>query len=442
MEKTGMPKSDTPKMSCKALALGLALGCGLFFAQPQLAEAKLLPADYEEKQAAAAAESGEPQGTAEVPAVLTGESRSITLDEAMGLALANSPKVLSAQNDLASAKVAANKAASQARTVRQTAEIRIPSMPTQTLVYGENGQVSWTTTTTGGGKVMQKDQTYYAATVYGPEATKKAVEIQDFAVKSQESACNLQTIQGYYTVLCDAQSELSAMYALEKARNQQNVVQARLDQGMATRLELLQANTQVNTAQAMLDAAQAKTVQDKRSLNVLMGLAPDTNWTPTTALTFEPMLFTDIEAKVQEMVTESPMVQLTQVVFELAGISRENSMITSPIFTYDGKTAELTYQTAKIEYDNAQRVAYTNAKSMLESLSLAREQYLIYQESQELLEEVYRLAVLQYENGLNTQNDIQAAAADLASNDANRLNALLQYIIAKTAIEQGIVQTS
>ena len=55
MGKTGMPKSDTPKMSCKALALGLALGCGLFFAQPQLAEAKLLPADYDEKQAAEAA---------------------------------------------------------------------------------------------------------------------------------------------------------------------------------------------------------------------------------------------------------------------------------------------------------------------------------------------------------------------------------------------------
>ena len=42
----------------------------------------------------------------------------------------------------------------------------------------------------------------------------------------------------------------------------------------------------------------------------------------------------------------------------------------SPLFTYDGKTAELTYQTAKIEYDNAQSVAYTSAKSMLENLSL------------------------------------------------------------------------
>lgn len=78
---------------------------------------------------------------------------------------------------------------------------------------------------------------------------------------------------------------------------------------------------------------------------------------------------------------------------------------------------------------------------MLENLSLAREQYEVYNETQALLEEVYRLAVLQYENGLNTQNDIQAAAADLASNDSQRLNALLQYNIAKTAIEQGLVST-
>ena len=438
MKKSG----DTHKMPGRALALGLALGCGLFFAQPQTAEAKLLPANYEEKQAAAAAESGEPQGTAEVPAVLTGETRAITLDEAMAMAQTNSPAVLSAQNDLAAAKVAANKAASTARTARQAAAIRIPSYKTPTLTYDANGNHVIVDVTAGGGRAMQKDQTYYAATVYGPDATKKGVEIQEFAVASQQAACNLQTIQGYYTVLCDIQSELSAQYALEKARNQQHVVQARLEQGMATRLELLQADTQVNSPQAMLDAAKAQTVKDKRSLNVTMGLDPETNWTPTTALNFEPMLFTDVEAKVQEMVAESPMVQLTQVVFELAGISRDNSMIASPVFTYDGKTAELTYQTAEIEYNNAQRLAYTNAKSMLESLSLAREQYLIYQESQELLEEVYRLAVLQYENGLNTQNDIQAAAADLASNDSKRLNALLQYNIAKTAIEQGIVQTS
>lgn len=411
----------------KALTLAAAavvLGGGLFFAEPQVAEAKLLPANYEEKQAMV--DSGEPVGSPEVPAQLTGESRDITLDEAMEMALANSPAVLSAENDLQAARISATEANSTARNVRQAVQIHLPaSMAT-----------NWS------GKAMQEDQTYYAATFYGPEATKKGVEANTYAKQIQEDLCKMQTIQSYYTVVCDIQSEKSAEMALEKARNQQNVVQARLDQGMATRLELLQANTQVNSAQTMLDAARATTVQDKRTLNVTMGLDPETNWAPTTQLTFEPMLFTDVEAKVQEMVADAPSVKVTAVVLELAALSRDNTMVTSPIMTYAGKTATLTYDTAEITYNNQQKLAYTNAKKMLESLSLARDQYLIYQESQELLEEVYRLAVLQYENGLNTQNDIQAAAADLANNDASRLKALLQYNIAKTAIEQGIVSTS
>lgn len=289
---------------------------------------------------------------------------------------------------------------------------------------------------------MAKDQTYYAATVYGPEATKKAVEIQTYAVASQEAACSLQTIQAYYTVLCDGQAEQSALMALEKAQNQYNVVESRLNQGMATKLELLSAQAQVNGARTALEASRAKTVQDKRSLSVIMGLDPETNWSPTSQLTYEPLLIKDVNEKVQEMVATSPMVQLTKVVFELADITRDNTLVSMPSFTYDGKTAELTYQTAQIEYENAQSVAYTSAKAMLENLSLAREQYEVYNETQALLEEVYRLAVLQYENGLNTQNDIQAAAADLASNDSQRLSALLQYNIAKTAIEQGLVSTS
>lgn len=416
------------KLSCKALTLTAAavvLGGGLFFAQPQVAEAKLLPADYEEKQAALMVDSAEPQGTVEIPAQLTGESREITLDEAMELAMANSPTVLSAENDLQAAKISASQANSTSRSAKQAVQVHLPAAMA----------TNWS------GKAMLEDQTYYAATFYGPEATKKGVELRTYAKELQENLCKLQTIQGYYTVLCDEQSEHSAEMALEKARNQQNVVQSRLEQGMATKLELLQANTQVNGAQTALDAARAKTVQDKRSLNVVMGLSPDTNWSPSSQLTFEPYPVVDVEAKVQEMVADSPMVKITKATLELAELTRDNDMVTKPIMTYDGKTAQLTYETAEITYNNQQRVAYTNAKSMLESLSLAREQYLIYQESQELLEEVYRLAVLQYENGLNTQNDIQAAAADLASNDSSRLNALLQYNVAKTAIEQGIVQT-
>jgi outer membrane protein TolC len=427
------------KIPFKNVALGLALAGSLFWVQPQTAEAALLSGKEPTPEEVAVQE--EQQGSPKVEAQLTGEARSISLDEAMELAMTNNATVLKARNDLASAEVAAQKAASQSRTAKQVAQITLPTVTMPTPVYDADGNVVYVPTTSGGGKAMAKNQTYYAATVYGPEATKKAVEIQTYALASQEAACSLQTIQAYYTVLCDGQAEQSALLALEKAQNQYNVVESRLNQGMATKLELLSAQAQVNGAKAALDAARAKTVQDKRSLNVIMGLDPETNWSPNSQLTYDPLLIKDVEEKVQEIVSGSPMVQLTEVVFELADITKKNDMLAKPSFTYDGKTAELTYQTAKIEYDNAQSVAYTSAKSMLENLSLAREQYEVYNETQALLEEVYRLAVLQYENGLNTQNDIQAAAADLASNDSQRLNALLQYNIAKTAIEQGLVST-
>ena len=427
------------KIPFKNVALGLALAGSLFWVQPQTAEAALLSGKELTPEEVAVQE--EEQGSPKVEAQLTGEARSISLDEAMELAMTNNATVLKARNDLASAEVAAQKAASQSRTAKQVAQITLPTVTMPTPVYDADGNVVYVPTTSGGGKAMAKNQTYYAATVYGPEATKKAVEIQTYALASQEAACSLQTIQAYYTVLCDGQAEQSALLALEKAQNQYNVVESRLNQGMATKLELLSAQAQVNGAKAALDAARAKTVQDKRSLNVIMGLDPETNWSPNSQLTYDPLLIKDVEEKVQEIVSGSPMVQLTEVVFELADITKKTDMLAKPSFTYDGKTAELTYQTAKIEYDNAQSVAYTSAKSMLENLSLAREQYEVYNETQALLEEVYRLAVLQYENGLNTQNDIQAAAADLASNDSQRLNALLQYNIAKTAIEQGLVST-
>ena len=399
------------KIPFKNVALGLALAGSLFWVQPQTAEAALLSGKEPTPEEVAVQE--EEQGSPKVEAQLTGEARSISLDEAMELAMTNNATVLKARNDLASAEVAAQKAASQSRTAKQVAQITLPTVTMPTPVYDTDGNV----------------------------ATKKAVETQTYALASQEAACSLQTIQAYYTVLCDGQAEQSALLALEKAQNQYNVVESRLNQGMATKLELLSAQAQVNGAKAALDAARAKTVQDKRSLNVIMGLDPETNWSPNSQLTYDPLLIKDVEEKVQEIVSGSPMVQLTEVVFELADITKKNDMLAKPSFTYDGKTAELTYQTAKIEYDNAQSVAYTSAKSMLENLSLAREQYEVYNETQALLEEVYRLAVLQYENGLNTQNDIQAAAADLASNDSQRLNALLQYNIAKTAIEQGLVST-
>ncbi len=417
------------RIKLKTACLSMALIVGLT-AMPAPAYAKIvseLPA--ETTQQTETGEPAKPAGSAEVPAELAGEAAKISLDEAMNQALENSSDVLKARNDLKSAEVAYEQAKHLSKKAQDAAEITIPAQ-----LAGAMG------ITNISGSIMPKDQTYYTATVYGPEARQKAVELYQNALAAQEAGCKLKVIQQYYTVLCDGQSEVAALYSYNKAQNQLKTVQSRYDQGMATKLELLQAQTQVNAQKAALDAARATTVQDKRSMNVLVGNEPNANWSPSTKLSYDPLLIDDVEAKAKELMEIAPMVNIARITFELAELNFDNTVYVSPVFTYEGQTAELTYQTAKIDYENAQDTYYIGAKGMLEKLSLARSQYEVYEESQKLLEEVYRLSQLQYANGLNTQADVQAAAADIVANDAKRLSALLQYNVVKTAVEQGLIQ--
>jgi outer membrane protein TolC len=387
------------------------------FSVSQPAYAKLVSSLSEDSTSSAAADSTAStanQGSTTVTATLTGEKKSISLNEAMELALANSSDVLEAANNMADAKVDWDKAADQAKSY-----------------YKLLGRPDYS----------RLNQDYYALIVLTPALMEKTYDIYVYTDELQQSAAKLKAIQGYYTVVCNGKSEVASLYSYQKAQNQYSTVKARYNQGMATKLELLSAQAQVNGAKVALDAARATTVQSKRSLSILMGLDPETNWSPTTQLTYDPLKIADADAKAKEMMEASPAVGIAKAQFEIATLQHDYEAGFNASFTYDGQIAEISYDTAKVQYQNAQNTAYTNAKAMLENLSLAKSQYDVYQESQTLLEEVYRLSVLQYENGLNTQNDVQSAAADIVSNDASRLQALLNYNVLKTTIEQGIVST-
>ncbi len=403
------------KMKFGAMLMSLMLVC--LFSASQPAYAKLvssLPEDSTSSAVADSTTSTANQGSTTVTATLTGAKKSISLNEAMELALANSSDVLEAANNMADAKVDWDKAADQAKSY-----------------YKALGKPDYS----------RLNQDYYALIVLTPALMEKTYDIYVYTDELQQSAAKLKAIQGYYTVVCNGKSEVASLYSYQKAQNQYSTVKARYNQGMATKLEILSAQAQVNGAKVALDAARATTVQSKRSLSILMGLDPETNWSPTTQLTYDPLKIADADAKAKEMMEASPAVGIAKAQFEIATLQHDYEAGFNASFTYDGQIAEISYDTAKVQYQNAQNTAYTNAKAMLENLSLAKSQYDVYQESQTLLEEVYRLSVLQYENGLNTQNDVQSAAADIVSNDASRLQALLNYNVLKTTIEQGIVST-
>lgn len=393
------------KLACAGMAVIVALSA------PQAAFAKMLPNPVAGSETTAAAGATvteeEPTGSATVEATLSGEVVEISLDKAMEMALANSSDVLTAKNNLEDAKIDKERAVKNVKNMSK-------------YLSGSN---------------MNFQTLEYAADIY-----KSTLVIYENAYELQQSAAKLQAIQKYFTVVCNGKAETAAMYSYTKAQNQLKTVESRYNQGMATKLEKLQAETQVNAAKAALDAARTTTVQSKRAFSILVGQDAETNWTPTSQLSYQPMLIEDVDAKVQEMVEAAPSVKIADATLEIAKIQYEHDSA-GKANTYDGRLAALTYDTAKIEHNNTVRQTYAAAKGMLENLSLARSQYEIYEDSQKLLEEVYRLTLLQYDNGLNTQNDVQSAAADIVSNDSKRLSALLQYNVAKTAIEQNIIST-
>ncbi len=405
------------KIKLPAAFLGLAVMAGLTLGvvvQPYTAEAKIL--SELPKQEVVDEITGEVVKPSDevVKPELTGEVKEISLNEAMDLALANSAAVLQAANTLEDAKIDYEQAADAGKSLNKM------------LGRPDKGRLS---------------QQQYQVVVMLPEVMKKTLEIQTYAYDTQVAATKIQVIQSYYTALCNEKAEQAAEYSYTKALNQQKTVKLRYEQGLATKLEVLQTEIQVNSAKAALDAAKTATVQGKRNFSILIGQDAETNWTPTSELTFEPLMISNVDAKAKQMMETSPTVGISKATFEISELTYDFNNKFSADFTYAGQIAELTYDSAKIAYENTQRQTYSAAKAMLENLNLVRSQYEIYEDSQELLEEVYRLSELQYANGLNTQNDVQAAAGDIISNDAKRLQALLNYNILKTTIEQGIIGT-
>lgn len=392
------------KLLCACTALTVAL-CA-----PQAAYAKMLPnpvtTDGTSVSTTVAGSTAQ-AGSATVDATLAGETRNITLNEAMELALANSADVLSAKNDLNDAKIDKEQAVRKVHNYSS---------------YLSNSNIN-----------MQNLN--YAADVY-----KQSLVIYENAYALQQSAAKMQVINLYYSILCNEKSEEVAQYSYDNAKTQLKNVEARYKQGMATKLEKLQAEMSVNTAKTQLDAAKNTTVQTKRNFSVLLGADIETDWHPTSKLTMEPLLIEDAAAKADEMLANAPSVKIADATLEIARLQFvQNSA--GKKGTYDYKLAELAYDTAKIDHDNTVKTTLVSAKSMLENLSLAYSQCKIYDESQVLVDEVYRLSKLQYDNGLNTQSDVDSAAASVVSNEASRLSAMLQYNVLKTAIEQNIITT-
>lgn len=392
------------KLMCAGMALVVAMSA------PQAAFAKMLPTPIEEESTTTSATTGTDAdatatGSATVEATLSGEVRNLSLDEAIDIALEDNYDVLAMKNTLEQMELTKD---SQDRLVKKMDKYLSSANSTlQGLVY--------------------------AADLY--DVSMEALEV---AYDMQVSGTKLQIITYYYSALNAEKYEDIVKQTYENAQAQLKNVEARYNQGMATKLEKLQAEVSVNSAKLSWDSAKSSTVQAKRSLSLQLGADVETNWKLTTPMKIEPVVIEDVDAKVEELLEEAPIIRYTELALETARKQYEYDSAGIK-GTNAGKTAALIYESAKLDYENTMSTQRATAKNMLEKLNLAYSQYLLSDESVKLAEEAYRLTKLQYENGLNTQTDVDTAAISLANTEYTRLQAMLQYNLYKTSLDEMLI---
>lgn len=351
----------------------------------------------------------ETQEVAEVVA----EIPKIILDDAIEQALANNSSVLEAQNDLAIAAVELERNESSVKSYNKL------------LGYPD---------------LSQMNQDVYSLLVLAPAMYDISYKLAEETLTLTESAVKLSVISSYYTVIADGKNELALLDAYYRAETQYNAVMSKYELGMTTKLETLSAEVELNSARSDLYAARNQTIQDKRAFNVLIGNDYDMNWSPAEQLTFEEVVFEDQVAAAAELVENSSAPKLSYYAYEMALEQYNYDSYYYHEGTYNEQITTMTYENALISYENTLNETEANALANIENLENVAEQYKIALASEDLLREIYRLSVLLYDNGFNTQADVLSAAADLSAMESARLNALTGYNVLKTSIEYGIIQ--
>ncbi len=390
-------KTETWNKAAKVLATGAV--CAVLIATPALA------ADSTGSGTAGTSQST--QTTASSAKTLT-----VTLDSAIEKALANSSAVIEASNEYEKAKI--NLKSTQKKADDMYKLLRRPDY-------------------------SQLDQDMFQLIVYAPEVQQLAVNLAEKSEQAAIASTKVQIITQYYTIASCGKTENAKLDALEKAQRQYDVTNSKFKVGMASKLEVTQAQLEVDAARIGLDAARNDTQQNKRTLCAAMGLDPNASITLASTLEYKPLEIGSVDNAAKKLVAESPLVAIDEISYQMAEKEYNYNMRYLADFTYGGQVAQKTYDTAKAKFENTKRTTESNAYKSIESLQLAERQYNTAVKAKELQQEVYRLAVLRYENGLATQNDVLDAAANLTEADTTIIGALLQYNIAKTAYEQNLI---
>ncbi len=286
--------------------------------------------------------------------------------------------------------------------------------------------------------VSLRNQNIYLATDVAPLQAKEAYEFSLVQLDYLKNSIAYGVETAYYGLLTAEKMEEVNQTSLNRAQAQLKDAQAKFDVGTVAKIDVLTAESNVKTAEVNLSEAKNSVKQAEMALNQLLRLPLDTPLDLKDKLAFQEAEGIDLANAIAQAKEKDATVRGAKMGVAVADamFTYQRSVTTPNTDTY--RKAQMDLQNAKISYDNALTSNEMSIRSAYMNLSTAKENYSAFNKSMELASEAYRLTQLRYQAGMATPYELIDAETTLKQAELGQWNALQKYLLAVSQFHYGI----
>ena len=340
------------------------------------------------------------------------DSMSLSLDQALKLGVENNANIVLAQLAVDSDKINVEQTAFQALKLKKSindAEVHVPI--NQDVYYVLDIRPA---------KAELDYELAQATLDYTTNYVKYGIETAYYSLKVAEKALE------------------AAELSVERNETQLSNVKAKIEQGMASKLDLFSAESNYLSSQA--DYAETKKGANYAAmiLNKLLGLDVTTELKLTDGPSLPERKYIDVDKAIKNAL-ETDITYLTaKSTYNIAVLMGDYTQKFTAANTFDYKQANVSKKQAEAACNDAKTDLEIRVRYAYNELNISLLNYNSLSTSLELANEAYRMAELRYKSGLATIYDVENAEASLQQANAGLLNAEKDYDLAVIAFQYGV----
>jgi outer membrane protein TolC len=272
-----------------------------------------------------------------------------------------------------------------------------------------------------------------AAVTPSPVALRQAeveVEVQRILLEQARSQVDLEVRSAYYGVLSQMQKKAIAEKSLAQAEEHLEIITTKAKEGLATKLDLVNAEKNAIQAKAALEAASAEEELAVLELKRVIGLAYSEPISIELSEVEPEPIDLSPEKVVERVLASSLELLRLQWALEISQLQEESARneYTAPLLKdiYTNRRMK-----AELDLRQATRSVYLEAKRAWNNLKQAQSRVKLAEKELEAAQENYRITKSRFDGGLEIPNNLLRAQIDLTSAEHALVTAIFEYNLAR-----------